>query len=70
MFLDNISCATLWERAIADWIGVFGRVKHCDFRIMNFHAEGDVIHTHGTVSKVWQEKGQDLVLVQMFNENP
>lgn len=70
MFLNNVSCLMLWERVISDWIGVYGRVKKVGFRIVHFHAAGDIIRTHGKVIKKWQENGLNLVEVEMASETP
>ena len=70
MFLNNVSCLQLWEKVISAWIGMYGRVKTVSFRIVHFHAAGDIIHTHGKVLRKWQENGLNLVELEMANETP
>jgi len=70
MFLNNVSTLMLWERVISDWTGLYGRVKKVGFRIMHFHAAGDIINVHGTVAKKWQEQGLNLVEIEMKSETP
>ena len=70
MFLNNVSTLMLWERVISDWTGIYGRVKKVGFRIMHFHAAGDLIQVHGTVTKKWQEQGLNLVEIDVKSETP
>ncbi|MEK7777743.1 MAG: acyl dehydratase [Chloroflexota bacterium] len=70
MFLNNVSCLQLWERVISDWIGIHGRVKKVSFRIMHFHAAGDVVHVAGKVAKKWQENGLNLLELEMQSDTP
>lgn len=70
MFLNNVSTLSLWERVISDWSGIYGRVKKASFRIVHFHAAGDVIHVHGKVAKKWQEHGLNLVELDMQSDTP
>ena len=70
MFLNNVSTLMLWERVISDWTGVYGRVKKVGFRIMHFHAAGDLVQVHGTVTRKWQEQGLNLVEIDMKSETP
>ena len=70
MFLNNVSTLMLWERVISDWTGLYGRVKKVGFRIMHFHAAGDIIQVHGTVTKKWQEQGLNLVEIDVKSETP
>ena len=70
MFRNNVSTLTLWERAISDWIGIHGRIKKVSFRIIHFHAAGDLIRTTGKVAKKWHEKGLNLVELEMENTTP
>jgi len=69
MFLQNNSCLMLWERVVSDFAGVYGRVRQASFRITDFHLSGQHIHTGGTITKKWQEKGLNLVEITMQSEN-
>ena len=63
------SCLAMWERVITDWIGEAGRVKEVNFRIITFSAAGDAVTVSGKVAKKWQEKGLDLVELDMKSEH-
>ncbi len=63
------SCLAMWERVITDWIGGAGRVKEVTFRIIAFSAAGDAVTVSGKVAKRWQEKGLNLVELDMKSEH-
>ena len=69
MFLQNNSCLMLWERVVSDFTGVYGRVKQASFRITDFHLAGQHIHTGGTITKKWQQKGLNLLEITMESHN-
>ena len=69
MHANADSCLSMWERAITDWIGAAGRVKKVTFRIMTFNAAGDAVTVSGKVAKKWQEKGLNLVELDMKSEH-
>ena len=69
MFLNNVSCLSMWERVISDWIGIYGRVKKVGFRITTFAAAGDSVEVKGTVTKKWQEAGENLIELDMISQH-
>ena len=70
IFLNNNSCLMLWDRVVSDWMGTYGRVRAASFRIGEFHLAGDIIHVGGTIAKKRQEKGLNLVDIEMESKTP
>lgn len=69
MFLNNVSCLSMWERVISDWIGIHGKVKKVGFRITTFAAAGDSVEVGGTVTKKWQDGSENLVELDMISQH-
>lgn len=69
MFLNNVSCLSLWDRAVSEYVGIYGRVKKVAFRITDFNCAGDSVLVKGKVTKRCQQDGQNLIELQMTLEN-
>lgn len=69
MYINNGSVQTLWERVYREYAGLDGVVKKVGpFRMRIFNTVGESVVTTGTVKRKWQEKGENLVELELWSE--
>ncbi len=70
MFANNGFMQAMWERTYREFIGLDGVVRKVGpFRIGIFNTPGESVVTTGVVKRKWQEKGENLVELEMWSEN-
>ena len=69
MYANNVFIQSWWERAVREWIGLGGRFKKTGpFRMRIFNTVGEAAVTTGTVTRKWQEDGENLVEIEVQTE--
>ena len=71
MYANNVFIQGMWNRTVEEFIGLGGRIKKVGpFRMRIFNTVGSTVVTKGTVKRKWQEKGENLVELEIWCENP
>ena len=70
MYINNGSVQGLWGRTVREFIGLDGVIKKVGpFRMRVFNTVGETVVTKGTVKRKWQEKGENLVELEIWSEH-
>ncbi len=70
MYINNGSIQGMWERTVREYIGLDGGIKKVGpFRMRVFNTVGESVVTKGTVRRKWQEKGENLVELEIWSEH-
>ncbi len=69
MFANNGFIQAMWERAYREYLGLDGMVKKVGpFRMRIFNTVAESVVTKGVVKRKWQDKGENLVELEMWSE--
>ena len=70
MYANNTFILGWWERTVREYIGLGGVIKKMGpFRLRIFNTVGESVACKGTVKRKWQEKGENLVELEMWSEH-
>jgi len=71
MYANNVFIQSWWERIVREYIGLDGQIKKIGpFRMNIFNVVGETSKTRGRVLRKWQDKGENLVELEIWTETP
>lgn len=71
MYANNVFIQSWWERIVREYIGLDGQIKKVGpFRMNIFNVVGETSKTRGRVLRKWQDKGENLVELEIWTETP
>ncbi len=69
-YANNGFIQGMWGRTVREYIGLDGNIKKVGpFRMRVFNTVGEIVTTKGTVKRKWQEKGENLVELEIWSEH-